>query len=551
MTQRVNEKDMVRTLINPYIPIWTKEDIEDIVKVVRCLRKNKTVEQSCGHISKESRLFPWVQKNLIELLSHHISGGDNGVVEVFSTLYSGRLIHNYDTQQWVKWRETHWEPVGSSELKSLLKDACTVAISLGADPKRLRKGYGINSIFSLLPTARELWIHSSNMDNAIGKINCLSGTWDPVIGWYPNNPNDYLIQCFPVRYDEKALCDLPKSLWGKALSKSCKGQPGLMDFLQLIVGYTYLGLGEQKCLFIYHSFPRNTGKTTFIEAIGATLGNYAKPYPIQALLKRRGSENPSGPQHHQAQLMGARMAISTEPPLFSEWDESAIKALTGGDSVYARNPYARDVSKFVNRAIVFISLNTIPNLSDFDPATQARIIIIPFKNVIRKIQPGQGTFLKTDPRQQQIIFAWGIEGAKRYWKRRTDPETSHKILEFPPCVSQTTKEYLQFQSPLHDFIANNCHVRENGERPIKFNTFHTHFNRWATQEGHNLTKYGLGSINKISRVLRKIGYPIAAGTGNKRWISNLVWNPEVVEEKGRTAANLSKLKKLVKGSGQL
>ena len=78
--------------------------------------------------------------------------------------------------------------------------------------------------------------------------------------------------------------------------------------------------------------PRQTGKTTFLQAINAMLGEYAMQTPTETLLVKRRGAIPND----VARLKGARFVTASEAESEQRFAESLIKQMTGGDTLSAR-----------------------------------------------------------------------------------------------------------------------------------------------------------------------------------------------------------------------
>ena len=74
------------------------------------------------------------------------------------------------------------------------------------------------------------------------------------------------------------------------------------------------------------------GKTTFINAITAAMGDYHKTAPIETFTASSHDRHPT----ELAGLRGARLVTANETEEGRRWAESRIKALTGGDPIPAR-----------------------------------------------------------------------------------------------------------------------------------------------------------------------------------------------------------------------
>src|SRR4029450_6154144 len=79
-------------------------------------------------------------------------------------------------------------------------------------------------------------------------------------------------------------------------------------FLCRAVGYSLTGDTGEEVLFFIHG-PEAAGKSTFVEAIKAALGDYARTADFETFLQKRGD---GGIRNDIARLAGARLGVSVE-----------------------------------------------------------------------------------------------------------------------------------------------------------------------------------------------------------------------------------------------
>src|ERR1019366_1606751 len=101
----------------------------------------------------------------------------------------------------------------------------------------------------------------------------------------------------------------------------------LAAFLARAVGYTLTGDTREEVLFFAHG-PGATGKSTFLEAIKGSLGDYAATADFETFLRKRGD---APVRSDVARLAGARLVVSVEVNDGRQLAEGLVKTLTGGD----------------------------------------------------------------------------------------------------------------------------------------------------------------------------------------------------------------------------
>ena len=78
-----------------------------------------------------------------------------------------------------------------------------------------------------------------------------------------------------------------------------------------------------------------------------------------------------------AKLRGARLVVAQETQKGRRWDETKIKALTGGDRITARF-MRQDFFDFAPTFKLFIAGNHKPRLGSVDEAMRRRLLLVPF-----------------------------------------------------------------------------------------------------------------------------------------------------------------------------
>jgi P4 family phage/plasmid primase-like protien len=125
-------------------------------------------------------------------------------------------------------------------------------------------------------------------------------------------------------------------------------------------------------IFFLHGTGAN-GKTVFTSAVSGIMGDYALAAPMDTFIESKIDRHPT----ELAMLRGARLVTATETEAGRYWNESRLKALTGGDMISAR--YMRgDFFQFAPTFKLMISGNYRPSLRNIDEAIRRRLHLIPF-----------------------------------------------------------------------------------------------------------------------------------------------------------------------------
>jgi putative DNA primase/helicase len=282
-------------------------------------------------------------------------------------------------------------------------------------------------------------------------LNCLSGTINLKTGrLQPHNPEDMITKLCPVDYEP----DAKFKMWDDFLDTATAGDESIKQFLQTAIGYSLTGdVSEEKLFFIHGDSA--TGKSTFLEAIKATLGDHAMTADFETFLQRK---QVGQIRNDIARLCGARFVISIEVDEGKKLAEGLVKTLTGGDTVSARFLY-KEAFEFVPQFKLFLAANHAPRIKDDDAAIWRRIIRIPFEHGIPEDQ--QDPKIKATLRNPKIagpaILAWAVKGCL-CWQQ--------KGLVIPDVIKQSIQEYRESQDPLLDFFEDECEFALNAFVPV-------------------------------------------------------------------------------------
>lgn len=257
----------------------------------------------------------------------------------------------------------------------------------------------------------------------------------------PHRREDLITRLAPVEYDP----DAEAPLWEAFLRRIMDGNEDLIRFLQRAVGYSLTGDTSEQCFFLLYGTGAN-GKSTFLEAIRAMLGDYAQQADFGTFLV----QNRDGPRNDVARLVGARFVSAVEVESGRRLSETLVKQLTGNDRVVARFLY-REHFEFVPTFKLWLAANHKPVIRGADHAIWRRIKLIPFQVTI-----------PPEDRDRQLaarlraelpgVLAWAVRGCLE-WQQYGLGE--------PPEVTEATNEYRAEMDPLGPFFGERCVLHPN------------------------------------------------------------------------------------------
>ena len=244
-------------------------------------------------------------------------------------------------------------------------------------------------------------------------VDDIADTFDaaPAFAWRvrldAHRREDRIAKLIPVEYDPKAKA--PK--W-TAFMERFQPTVAIREFLQRFHGYALTGMtGEQ--MFVFNYGLGANGKSTFMEAIGRLMGDYAKVLPAEALT---GDAQISGGQAtpHFARLPGARLVRAAELPRGQTFRESTLKMLTGGEAMLVRH-LNEGFFEFVPSFKAIGSGNDKPPIGGVDEGIWRRMKLVPWGVTIpaaerRPLEKVLAEFMEEAPG----ILNWLIAGAIAY-----------------------------------------------------------------------------------------------------------------------------------------
>lgn len=248
--------------------------------------------------------------------------------------------------------------------------------------------------------------------------------------------DDLITKWAPVVYDPSATCPT----WLAFLDRIMDGSEHLLTFLRRVAGYSLTGSTAERALFFLYGVGAN-GKSTFLETLRATLGDYAMRTPTETLLARPEGSIPND----VARLKGARFVAASEAEEGKRLAEALVKALTGGDTISAR--FMRgEWFDFRPEFKLWLATNHKPIIRGTDKGIWDRIRLIPFE--VRIPEAEQDKSLPTKLLSElEGILAWAIRGCLE-WQREG--------LSIPDEVKSATDAYRTEMDTLAAFLNDRC-----------------------------------------------------------------------------------------------
>ena len=245
-----------------------------------------------------------------------------------------------------------------------------------------------------------------------------------------------------------------------------KNPQEVIDFLQVLFGYLITGQISEQYLFFFHGVGAN-GKSFLLDLMALVGGDYVRQVPSSLLVNTRNRDHPT----ELAQLMGVRLAVSSELESNQFWAESLIKTLTGDQTITARF-MRQDYFEFQRQAGFIVAGNHKPRFNAADQGMTRRLVLIPFRHTVpphkRKPDLHKIIFEKEGP----AILRWIIEGAMKWYQRG---------LVLPAEIKAETGEYVASNDDIAAWVEECAELEPAGR--VSNQQLLASYNRWKENQG--------------------------------------------------------------------
>lgn len=233
------------------------------------------------------------------------------------------------------------------------------------------------------------------------------------------------------------------------------------DYLLNVIAMSIHGDKKNELVFFFIGAGRN-GKGVSNVLIMKTLGDYFYAPAIQYYTTKRQSSSGANPEAYK--MKGKRMLVSTEPEADETIYVNKLKEMTGGDPIQARALYQTEFVEFICQALPALQMNNKPKLSSTDGGIESRLRLIKFPYVFvekptfdfhKEMDKNIKADFKNDSIYHQEFMLMLIERYKAYVEKGY-------VLHTPQQVLDDSKEYLNENNHLYNFIVENYEFDEGG-----------------------------------------------------------------------------------------
>ena len=173
------------------------------------------------------------------------------------------------------------------------------------------------------------------------------------------------------------------------------------EYMLKVLGKSLVGLPEEK-FYIWTGISGANGKSTLVNFLEHTLGDYTTSVDVSLLTNKRGTSSSASPD--VVRLRGKRIFTFQEPEHDDKLRTGILKQFTGGDTIIARELFKAPIS-FKLQGTMLMCCNDLPAVSSIDGGTWRRIRVIEFKSRFCD-NPVKDNEFKIDPRIKHKIKEW-------------------------------------------------------------------------------------------------------------------------------------------------
>lgn len=252
-----------------------------------------------------------------------------------------------------------------------------------------------------------------------------------------------------MRTTNVAPAKMDTPLFDNFISQTFAGDEELSTYVQRMLGAALIASQDEQVFMYLHGSGGN-GKGTLLTIVQDLIGIGESGYSISVessmLVDSKYEAHPT----EIAQLMGARMVVTSEVPSGAKFDAAKLKKIVGGE--YLSGRFMRgDFFSFKPTHTLFVMANDRLTVQHEDRAFWRRLREIPFLFTPVKGEVIKGLAEKLVQEEGPGILQWIIEGAvdyinEGYW--------------IPESVIKANEEYRDAQDTIKYFLNDFCEYQE-------------------------------------------------------------------------------------------
>lgn len=243
----------------------------------------------------------------------------------------------------------------------------------------------------------------------------------------------------------------------------------VLEYTLKVLGKSLIGMPDER-FYIWTGLSGANGKSTLVNFLENTLGDYITGVDVSLLTNKRGSSSNASPD--VVRLRGKRIFTFQEPEHDDKLRTGILKQYTGGDTIVARELFKAPVS-FKLQGTMIMCCNDLPTVTSIDGGTWRRIRVVEFKSRFCE-NPTKENEFKIDPTIKYKIKSWRpyFMSILIHWYQRFLEEGMNE----PDEVKKATAKYKVDNDKFNEFFDQILEETSNEFESNK--NIYSHFSNW-------------------------------------------------------------------------
>jgi P4 family phage/plasmid primase-like protien len=224
----------------------------------------------------------------------------------------------------------------------------------------------------------------------------------------------------------------------------------VFEYMMKILGRSLSGVPDER--FYIFTGTGSNAKSTLIEFLEHTLGDYITGVDVSLLTSKRGVSSNASPD--VTRIKGKRIISFAEPEHGDTLKTGILKAFSGGDTIIARELFKSPIS-FKSQATMIMCCNDLPTVNAIDGGFMRRLRIIDFKSKFCD-NPKKINEFKINPKVKENLKHWRpyFMSMLIHWYNVYNQEIkeNNKIFE-PEQVMIATQKYKKDNDKFEEFFS--------------------------------------------------------------------------------------------------
>lgn len=243
----------------------------------------------------------------------------------------------------------------------------------------------------------------------------------------------------------------------------------VLEYTLKVLGKSLVGMPDER-FYIWTGLSGANGKSTLVNFLEHTLGEYITGVDVSLLTNKRGSSSNASPD--VVRLRGKRIFTFQEPEHDDKLRTGILKQYTGGDTIVARELFKAPIS-FKLQGTMIMCCNDLPTVTSIDGGTWRRIRVVEFKSRFCE-NPVKENEFKIDPSIKYKIKHWRpyFMSILIHWYQRFLDEGMNE----PDEVKKATAKYKVDNDKFNEFFDQVLEECNESFEPNKI--IYNHFSNW-------------------------------------------------------------------------